>query len=68
LHELHRLHPHGHDLTDQTDDVFLVVGPVRIAEDLVGVLLAALDLILIDDPLERGAVAEPVVVDFGRGS
>jgi len=63
--ELHRLDAHGDDLTDESQDVFLVVGAVGVADDLFRVGLVAFDAILVNHPFQRRAVAEPVIEHLG---
>jgi len=62
-HDAQRFHADRDDLADEADDVFLVVA-IRVAADLA--LVIPLDAVLVDDPLERAAVAEAVVEDGGR--
>jgi len=52
-------------LADEADDLFLVVGALGIEDDLLGVILGALDAVLVYHPLQGAAVAEAVVGDFG---
>jgi hypothetical protein len=54
----------GDDLSDEAEDVLWIVGAIRIVGD--AATLVGRDLILIDDPFERGAVAEAVVEGFFR--
>jgi hypothetical protein len=66
LHDSHRFQAHRDDLTDEAYDILLVIGPVRVARDpgaRVGV-----DLILVNNPFQRGAIAELIVEDFGRNA
>jgi len=51
------------DLADEADDVFVVVFAVGVGLDAGAFVFA--DLVLVDDPLEGGAVAETVLEDFG---
>jgi len=51
-------------LADEADDVFGVVGAVGVAGDAAAFVGG--HLVLIDDPIEGGAVAEAVVEDLGR--
>ncbi len=60
---LHRFHAHGHNLLDEADDVHGVVIAVGVVGDA-GTLVGA-DLVLVDDPVECGAVAELVVINVG---
>ena len=64
LHDLDRLDADADDLADEADDVFFVVGVVGVAGDAAAFVGA--DLVLVDDPIERAAVAEAVVEDLGR--
>ena len=68
VHDFYRFDADADDLADEADDVFLVVGVVGVAGDAAGrrgdsVLF---NLVLVDDPIQRAAVAEAVVEDFGR--
>ena len=58
LHDLDGFHGDAHDLTDQAHDVAGVVFTVRVG--------FALDLVLVDDPFERGARAEAIFEGLGR--
>lgn len=49
---------------DEADDVFFIIRIVGIAGDAAA--LARADLILVDDPIERAAVAEAIFDDLGR--
>ena len=63
-HNFHRFQTHRNDLPDQPHDIFRVVGAVRVVGDAAA--LVGRDLVLIDHPLQRRAVAEAVFVGFGR--
>ena len=56
---LHRLDAHPHDLAHEADDVFFVVGIVRIAGDAAPLIGA--DLVLVDHPVERAAVPQAIL-------
>ena len=47
------------DLADEADDVFFVVGVIGVAGDAAA--LVGADLVLVDDAIERAAVAEAVL-------
>ena len=64
--DLHCLDTNGDDLSDEPQDVILIVAPVRIAFDA-GARIAR-DAILVDNPVQRRTVAEPVIEDLGRNS
>ncbi len=57
-------HTHMNHLPHQAHDVFGVVGAVGVAAD--AAVLVFCDLILIDHPFQRAAVAEAIFEDFGR--
>src|SRR5262245_27719553 len=59
LHQLYRLHAHRYHPTHQPHDVLLVVGTVGIAGDTAALVGAG--LVLVDDPLQRRAVAQAVL-------
>jgi hypothetical protein len=46
--------------------VFGIVGAVGVVGDAAAFVGA--DLILVDDPVERGAIAQPLLKHFGRNS
>jgi hypothetical protein len=54
------------DLADEADDVLGVVFAVGVVDDA-GALVGR-ELVLVDDPFERGAVAEAIFGDLGRGA
>jgi hypothetical protein len=64
IHDAHGFHAHPDNLTDQTDDVFGIVFAVRVGADTAPRVLG--DAVLIDDPFEDRAIAEPVLEGFGR--
>ena len=63
--EIHSLDADGDDLADKAEDVLLVVGAVRVADDLLRVGLVSLNPVLVDHPFQRRPVAEAVLGDFG---
>lgn len=63
-HDAHRLDAHGDDLADEADDVLRVVGAVGIAGDAAAGVGG--DAVLVEHPIERGAVAEAVVERLRR--
>ena len=65
LHNRHRLHAHPHHPLDQIDNItFVVAVAVGVAGDAAA--LVGADLILIDHPIQRGTVAEPILEGFHR--
>jgi hypothetical protein len=57
-HNPHRLHADAHHPLDQIDNVaFVVTVTIRITRDSAALIGA--DLILVDHPLQRAAVAQP---------
>ena len=64
-HDLHGFQTHADHLADQAHDVLGVVGAVGVVDDAAA--LVGLDAVLVDDPVERGAVAEAVVEGGGEG-
>ena len=62
--ELLGLEGDGDDLGDEAEDVALVAGAVGVVDDA-GAGVGG-DAVLVDDPVEGGAVAEAVVEDGGR--
>jgi hypothetical protein len=66
LHKLDGLKTHCNYLSNQPHNVLriiIAIGVVGTAAALVGA-----DLILIDDPIERGAIAQPILKHFGWNS
>ena len=57
-HYLYRFQADAHDLADEADDVFFVVGAVGVGADAAA--FVGLDAVLVDDPLQGAAVTEPV--------
>ena len=55
----------GHYLTNQPHDVLRIIRAVGIVGDAAAFVGA--DLILIDDPFERGAIAQPILKHFCVG-
>ena len=64
FHDVHGCQADGNDLTDKAHDVLRIVGAIGIVDDAAA--LVGRDLILVDDPLQRRAVAEAVFVSLGR--
>jgi hypothetical protein len=62
--DFYGFHADADDLADEADDVFLIIRLVGVAGDAAAFVSA--DLVLVDDPIQRAAVAEAVVKDFGR--
>ena len=62
--DLYCLDTDADDLADEADDVFFIIRVVGVAGDAAAFVGA--DLVLVDDPVQRAAVAEAVVEDFGR--
>jgi hypothetical protein len=50
VHDADGLHADADDLAHEPDDVFLVVGPIRVGADAAAAVFG--DLILIDDPIQ----------------
>ena len=63
-HNSHSLNADAYHLPDEPDDVFLVVRPVRVGRDAAAVVFA--HLVLVDDPFQGAAVAEPIIERLGR--
>ena len=57
-HYLHRFQADAHDLADEADDVFFVVGAVGVGVDAAA--FVGLDAVLVNDPLQGAAVAEAI--------
>jgi hypothetical protein len=51
-------------LANQADDIFFIIGVVGVAGD--AATFVGVDLVLVDYPIQRAAVAEAVVEDFER--
>ena len=58
--DFHGFQADGNNLSDEAHDVFSVVGAVGIVNDAAA--LVGRDLVLVDDPFQRRAVAEAIVV------
>ena len=58
LHDLHGYQTQADHLAEQAHDVLGVVGAVGVVDDAAA--LVGLDAVLVDDPVEGGAVAEAV--------
>ena len=65
-HDLHGFQTQADDLAEQAHDVLGVVGAVGVVDDAAA--LVGLDAVLVDDPVEGGAVAETVVGGNGDAS
>ena len=63
LHNLHRLQTHANDLPYQLNNILRLIWPVRVVDDAAA--FVCLDPILVDDPLQGGAVAEAVGEGLG---
>jgi hypothetical protein len=61
---LHRLQTYGDDLAEEADDVFRIVGTIRVVGDAVAYIGA--HLIFVHHPFERAAVAEAIFKRLGR--
>src|SRR5437879_3680111 len=63
--DLHGRHAHGRYACQEVDDFLFVVGKAVVVEPGAdGGVLGFLFLVLVEDPLQRRAVAEPVVPGF----
>ena len=65
LHDLYGFQAQADDFADQAHDVLGVVGAVGVVDDAAA--LVGLDAVLVDDPVEGGAVAEAVVEGLPSG-
>jgi|SRR5579862_599718 len=63
IHNCHGFHTHTHNLPNEADDVVGVVFAVGVGFDAAAFVFG--DLVLVDDPIDGGAVAEAVEEDFG---
>ena len=63
LHNSHRLQTHAYHLPNQPQNILRIIPPVRIVHNPAA--LVRLDAVLVDDPFERGAIAEAIVESFG---
>ena len=59
-HDLHRLQADADHLADQLPDLLWVVGAVVVVDDAAAPV--RLDAVLVNEPFERGAVAEGIVI------
>ena len=64
LDGFHGFEADGDDLGDEADDVLGVVGAVGVVGDAAA--LVGADLVLVNDPVQGGAVAETVFKGLGR--
>src|SRR6478735_484890 len=64
--DLHRLEADADHLADKANDVLGVVGPVGVGTDAAAGVLG--DAVLVDDPLQGAAVAEPIVEHLRRNA
>ncbi len=62
--DLLRFETYGDDLAEKAQDVTFVIHPIRIAFDSAAPIDR--DAILVDDPIERRAIAQFVSEDFWR--
>jgi hypothetical protein len=66
LHKLDRLKTHCNYLSNQPRNVLRIICAVGVVGDAAAFVGA--DLVLVDDPVERGAIAQPILKYFGRNS
>ena len=67
LDELDRFDADADDLPDQADDIFGIVRPVGVGDAVAAGSGDRLDLVLVDNPVQGAAIAEPVVERLRAG-
>ncbi len=66
VHNLHGFEADGDYLPDETDDVFGIVGAVRVVNDAAA--FVGRNLVLVNHPFQRGAIAQSIFVGRGRNA